>query len=282
MKFQILLLFFVSLIVKAQTVTILDAATKKPVPFATLLLKQNNKIVYGTYAQEDGVVVLNKTDFDGAEVSCIGYKTFFIAKDNLKDTIQLTKGAIALKEVVITKKIKPSKPVALGYLKAKRTIEVMAMQGSEAVVFIPNPANEPRVIESFTYKGYTVEGYKFAFRLHFYKIDPATQEPGEELAHEDIVRYVDNKSKRFVETNVSEYGMVMPADGVYAGIEWLSCTDPDGVVAGEKDYKWYNSNVEYTDDEAIITYCRQRLGDAKWIKTYKGHNAAYGIKVAAQ
>ncbi|WP_116789715.1 hypothetical protein [Flavobacterium psychrotrophum] len=282
MKFQIILLFFFSVIVKAQTVTILDANTRQPVSFATLLLKQGGKIVFGTYASENGTVVFSKVDFDVAEVSCIGYKTVFIAKDDLKNSILLAKDAIALKEVVITKKIKPSKPVALGYLKTKRTIEVMAMQGAEVVVFIPNPANEPRAIESFTYKGYTVEGYKFAFRLHFYKIDTATQEPGEELAHEDIVRYVDNKSKRFVETNVTEYGVIMPADGVYAGIEWLSCTDPDGVVAGEKDYKWYNSNVEYTDDEAITTYCRQRLGDAKWIKTSKGHNAAYGIKVAAQ
>lgn len=274
-------LFFISTIpLSAQNIIIADVETKETIPFATVLLKAQDKIVHGDYTSEKGKYKVSTVKFDTAEISCIGYKTKTVPAENLKaGTVFLEKQPYQLDEVKIYKNSKNTKSSTLGYAKASKKSVVAAKQGGEVVVFIASNYEEPKYIKSFIFKPYT-SSISPAFRIHFYKKMPDTDLPGPEIVKGNIVQYVDNKSRKKVEADIAEYGIEIPPEGIFAGIEWLSATNSEGEIISPKSSEWYNINIEYNSHiEGSYTFYRHRLEDMEWKKTLGIHNASFGITV---
>lgn len=277
----ILLALIVTIMANAQTIKVLDGATQQAIPYATVLFYNQGKIVSGMYAGEDGVAAFKGDNFDAAEFSCIGYKTLMVPKENVKDTVLLTQEPYEMAPLTITKTNNGSgqKSVALGFAKSKKSTVVVAKQGAEVAIYIKNSNGKPQTIKSFVFKAEIRENYRTAFRVHFYKKDAYKAGPGEEIAHGDIIKYLNRKSKKAIEVDVLGYQIELPAEGIYAGIEWLSSTNPEGVVLGPDDSNWYNTLIEYNTADASVTYYRYRLNDLKWGVVAKGYNASFGITV---
>ena len=103
--FRILFLLTISL-VEAQTLTsvLLDSVTKKPIPYATVLL--NNK---GVITNEEGrftfMLDTNMTSADSLKISCIGYESVGKPLNQFDgNVINLSPKAIELREVIVSNK----------------------------------------------------------------------------------------------------------------------------------------------------------------------------------
>jgi hypothetical protein len=263
-----------------QSFKILDSESKSPVPFATALLIENGKPATGYYADEEGSVVISSTKvYDRVELSCIGYAGKTITKDKLADgVIYLERIAYTLDEVVVSVNAKPTE---VGFTKGRGKYHPAAKRGAQAVLFIENAGGKEKRVKSFVFKASTPKKFRTAFRIHFYKKDVLTGMPGEELPHEDIVKYIDaGKGVKAIEVDVTSFGINLPVDGMYAGIEWLSSTNAEGKVLGDEDYEgWYQTNIEYnTDLDVSRTYVKLGLEDLEWKATSSG-NASFWLKV---
>lgn len=59
MKHLLLLLFSITA-AYGQNLTIVDKATNEPVPFATVLLSKGDKLVFGSYCNDGGEILIDK------------------------------------------------------------------------------------------------------------------------------------------------------------------------------------------------------------------------------
>lgn len=264
----------------AQSLQVLDSETNEPVPFATILFVENNKTGEGYYADEKGKFKIPDSKvFDEVRFSCIGYASKTIAKDKLADGIVLLKRiTYQLDEVIVSAGAQSSE---VGQKVMKGRINTAASLGAQVVLFIENPDKNEKKIKSFVFKSSTPKNYKTAFRIHFYKKDTVSGGPGEEMPHRDIVQYINpGKGIRQVEVDVAPYGILLPAEGLYAGIEWLSSINAEGKVLGRNDYEgWYSTVIEYNCGKGTPqTYYKQELEATEWQAVEKC-NATFWLKV---
>jgi hypothetical protein len=131
--FIFVLLFYVSLSF-SQIVRVCDEDDKKPIPYVTVLLTNQNRIVGGDYCDNNGFIKIDdKMVFDKIELSSVGYKNKILDKITLiNDTIYLKKETINLEEVIVSKK----KVQLLGYTNLKKIQSPGMGKGLERVVFI--------------------------------------------------------------------------------------------------------------------------------------------------
>src|SRR3972149_12101990 len=99
---------------------IFDAATKEPVPFASIAL---NDGIHGTISDINGAFFLEKkTDADSVYISCMGYKkAIFPLKSNAFQEIDffLESANIEIEEVVVSPGENPAHPI-LRQIKANK------------------------------------------------------------------------------------------------------------------------------------------------------------------
>ena len=283
-----LLLFIIGVSTHAETFTVLDSATKQPVPFATVLLKSDTNIVYGNYCGRDGKIDIDfEKSFDNAEISCVGYQNRIIDKASLTNTILLNKDIIDLDEVVINKTIRNFN--LWGYTNFKMDFIVGLGKGMEEVVFIDNAARTPLLVKSFMFRIEKAKS-KIAVRVHFYKKIANKMEPDEEMLTEDLVTYIEPKTKGAVEVDVSGFNVYLPAEGAFIGIEALGkVDDATGDFVDDTQYGDVGLRLEYNYRQGIpATFVRNRFRIKAWDNNLdnqlglddpdKHLNASFGIK----
>src|SRR5690554_5434329 len=108
------LLFFLlkSLLFYSQTFEIRDFLTKKPLPFATIILDNQN----GFYTNENGVFQLDR-EYKSITISYVGYESYTTKVETLKDTIFLKPITYNIEEVTITNSKNSLEKI--GFLKSK-------------------------------------------------------------------------------------------------------------------------------------------------------------------
>lgn len=276
----------------SQEVCIVDSLTKKPLMYTNARFYLNNKVIGGVYCDENGKITINKINFDNVEFSLIGYNTKTIGKNAIQDTIILNQIAIPLNEIKIQRDIK-NKTTSLGYVRYKKKIRLSASKGFELVVFIDNPFKQPKEIQSFLFKVKKQGKFKTALRIHFYKKNSAKLIPDEEILTEDIIQYIDGKTKELFEVDVTKYQLQLPVEGAFVGIEWLGVLDEK---SGEFKIADSNSEATYIDindkTNLPLTFMRSKFENPKWENTenmkteskniidYENYpNASFGIKV---
>jgi hypothetical protein len=289
-SFIVILLFFKASLSFSQTILVYDEENKKSIPYVTVVLTSQDKIVGGDYCDENGFMKIDdKIVFDKVELSCIGYESKLIEKLALKnDSIFLKNKAINLDEVVISKNNLATS--LLGYTDLKKYQYVGTGKGLETVVFIENNANKPLSLSSFLFKVRKLKK-KTAIRIHFYKKRLDRFEPGEEILTEDIVEYLYENTQGLVEIKIAKYGLELPVEGIFVGIEALGVFDD--ITKTYVDTRIFEEDLglEYnTKIEKSITLLRNRFRVKIWgdqnenfrraIPNFKKFlNLSFGIKV---
>jgi hypothetical protein len=282
-------LFFYTTILLSQNIYVQDFESKEPVSFANIKYIKNNNIVDATYCDEKGYINLNNNNpFEKIEISCVGYETITIYDFPKEKIVFLTKKKIILDEVIISKKSINFSD--LGYTKNKKKITLSASKGFQLCEFIENPNKEEKLIQSFLFKVKRKKNYKTAIRVHFYKKAINKVEPGEEILTEDIIHFIDGKTKEMVEINVLKYRLELPIEGAFVGIEWLgNFNEETGEFISGDDKNWSDTSIELNDlIEEPLTFIKSRIKSNEWANTeklktnlkFKNYpNASFGIKV---
>ncbi len=179
MKNLLFLLFVVNLSMAQTTLSgkVLDAATKEPIPFASVGIKGKN---IGTVCNENGIFEIQLKDFnttDSLKISSIGYlaQSFNLSKvkDFNNETIYLKPNDVLLNELVI----KPTKTITkvLGNKKYNTNIHCSFQgadknfKGVEAAIKANNKKGRLVWIEDFNF--YITKNLiddSITFRLNFY------------------------------------------------------------------------------------------------------------------
>jgi len=267
----------------SQTLKILDAATQKPIPFATVLLKQEDKIVYGTYCSDNGeVIIAANKEYSFASFSCVGYKDKTIQKSLLAEIIYLEPEVYSLDEVVLTgKKLKDT---LIGAFENRRETYTEIDTKHQYAYFFENTFKGRAVIKSFVFKVATVR-YKTALRIHIlkkidckwgYKIKGDTTQyfydsfiPDNDLLNENIIVYINPQKKGTVEVDLSTYNFEIPAEGIFVGIECLAFYDDEG-----KELNTTESRTEIAFHETVTDNYGKKISlvnsfwvnHNKWVK----------------
>lgn len=261
MKYLFIILFIITgSSALAQSIRVTDAATKKPVPFATILLKNAGKAISGFYTAEDGSAIIPQTDFEIAEFSCLGYETQSISKNAITETISITPKAIELDEVAISgRKLKDS---LIGEYKEKRSKkQVIAIENTLAV-FFENTFGKEMPIKAVWLKLAKIK-YTTAIRIHIYKRRDYVQEywsmddagktvksyesyiPDTDIYEENIIAYIKPAGGKEAKIDLSEYNLFLPKEGAYIGFEVVGNFDAAGApvkTTSPKELTWIETH----------------------------------------
>jgi len=221
---------FACLIVNAQNLTVLDAATKRPVPFTVVTAILRGEPVSRDYCNQDGTLTVSVKNYEMLQFSCLGYKEVVIKKSDVGAEVLLQPDAFELDEVVISGK---TDVVTVGYIDKKKLDFSGTAAGFQDAVFIPNTLGSATTVKSFLFKIVNSKN-RFAYRLHFYKPSLMAHTPGEEITHDNIIGFVEKDAKGLTELDLSAYAVEFPLEGVYVSIEGLGTCDANGTITDAK------------------------------------------------
>ena len=266
---------------------IYDSINHLPISFAQLNIFKNDIKQNGIYSDKNGILII-KNDFNKIDFVCNGYDSKTISIKELKDTIFLNKKIIELDEV----NIKPNNGeyYELGFTKENKKSSLSSVLGIEVVCFVENNSKKEQIIKSFLCKIHKRENFTSAVRLHFYKKGKESLKPEKEITTENIICYIEGKSKKTHDIDLTRYFITLPEDGAFIGIEWLGEFDKQNNVF--IDSQKYDTRIELNDSiNEPNSFIRNRLNGNGWgnlsqnLKTHTNNkseaflNASFGIKV---
>lgn len=219
----------------SQNIQLINNIDKSIIPYANATYFYNNEIVGGDYTDINGYldVKLDKK-IDRIEFSAIDYLNLKINLPINTEKIYLLPMAYILNEVVVTNN---EKYESLGLADENKKYNLGIGKGLEEVLFIENKSKKTLIIKSFLFRIKKVNN-KIAVRVHFYSLNPNKFEPKDELLTKNIIYYLEEKTKGIVEINVQEYGIELPKEGAFVGIEALGVVNEiDGSFDDEVDYR---------------------------------------------
>ncbi|MCH8555992.1 MAG: hypothetical protein LAT76_12600 [Schleiferiaceae bacterium] len=258
------------LAVDAQQTVIYDRQHRIAVPLAHFLVFQDGAIQEGLYSKENGVVNWKRTnDFDSILVSSIGYATLRVFPATpLADTFFLMPTATLLEEIVVSNEIDP----LVRYLGEKRLKwpdcqpVKSFVSNAETVLKIENPYQQPKRIKNFVF--YTKRRWNSkagSLRLVIYS--NAAGKPGEILLSK-VISKADFKTKK-VTVNISNFGLELPLEGVFVGLDFLGCpainSPNDGDQTDEScTHSYYRNQYSKPGLMSGVHFWRYYLKDAQW------------------
>lgn len=227
---------FCSLIAFSQEkVQIIDSQTKKPIGFATITFGDG----LGSYTNENGEFIFEKKQ--NFSVSMLGYKTLSVSETEFKNSIELDIEPFLIDEIVVSnkkekQKISKQKP----YWRNSTWLDSYTPQiGNEIAVLIPNEKNQDMTLSKITIPVATNPMRIFdknknplksrddfphtIIRIQFYKNE--NNSPKELLYSDRIIANVHNSKEKFKEIDLENYGIDIPENGLFVGIEFIGFSD---------------------------------------------------------
>lgn len=269
-----------------KTAVVVDSAYKKPISFANASFYFTNIPQKGDYSNELGILKI-PANSNKVIISCQSYEEKVI--DNFRDTIFLKQIPINLKEIIIDSK---SKHITLGLINEKKMLSIGGSKGIETVIFIENLEREEKTIKSFLFNVKRKDKYLTAVRFHLYKKHENKFQPGEEIMQHDIVKLINGKTKGEISIDLSTFGLTIPVEGIFAGIELLGILDEKTGEFIDGSSKWNDTAIDYNYSvNKSITFMRDRFKSNIWdnserlkkdlsnIKSENYPNASFGITV---
>jgi hypothetical protein len=220
------LLFFINLCGFSQNLTVKDLVTQQPVPYVSVYFLVDGNTITGLSATDGGTFALPLQNFNQLKFSCIGYEDKVVEKSNLTNVVYLQPKATQLEEVLVGN---TSKPAKLGYFEGKKGRLLGLLKDTEEIVYIRNTYKKPVVLQSFSMKVKKAIVTDVA-RLVIYKVQDTVKHtaPGETLLQEDIVFKIATGTEGVVTVDLSEYNILLPAEGAYIGVDIIECYDANG------------------------------------------------------
>lgn len=268
---------------------ITETTTKKPIPFAHIILKSQNRMIKGEVGAENGGYHISfaKDSInmnDSLYFSCIGYVGFAISATKLKDTqtldVQLEPVVYQLSEFVVKPTDFKRRAKSLGYNRWNNCFgKYFYSYGSEVALYFPNNDSLRGIISGARF--YIKEdGFpETKFRVNVYNAN-ANGSPGQPILLESVIASA-TKGNQWVVVDLSKYQLEIPKNGFFIAMEWL----PESKnKAYKKDWaaKSFNGQVlggaNKDIDEPSFQWSRSLGGD--WMHPrYERFRVVRGLKV---
>lgn len=211
-----------------QRITVCDARTHEGISYAAVVFYQAKVLNGGVYTDSTGIVILSVPEqTDQLVITCVGYhsRNLFLG-EFLADTISLEPVNILIPEITVYPKNKMNRMIEMGYAKNSSWRAYGDYKNNVLAVFVENTAQRDMLITKLLYKIRQETRQKTIFRVHLYAAGTDRKTPGRELITSNSVFYVNgNHNSHAVSYDVSALKIVMPADGMFVGLEWIGFND---------------------------------------------------------
>ncbi|MBN8833135.1 MAG: hypothetical protein ABS68_05300 [Niastella sp. SCN 39-18] len=202
--------------------TITDSKNGKPVPFATIALKKENR---GVNADLKGrfEIAINDLLADTLVITSVGYKKRMISVlgtvNNLN--IALEPDIYTLKKVVVKKR---GAEMGIGLFKTCSNAYMMPNDSMWQLAKYFNVGKENQQLIKIKICTRTINSTT-KFRLRIYNIDSTNQQPAENLCNEIIEA---TASGKITTVDVKKYQIYIPQKEFFIAIEWIAI--PENLV----------------------------------------------------
>lgn len=242
---KLLLLFLLPIVAFAQEIRwwegkIISTTNKDAVSFATVASYPAFKV---SSADEVGQIRFLYALTDTIKVFCLGFEARTLMGSQLANITEITLNPVVfqLKEV----QVRPEKVVRewRGNQKKRTRFGLSLMPGAKLALFIPNNGAKEGSISKVRYflTNFSQNGsYRIPFRVQLYTVGKKG-EPFKPIL-EDIVM-VQAVHSHWVEVDLSQYQIVLPVEGFFVGMEFLS--------KEEYDYQTEKITVKHKDGTKI-------------------------------
>jgi len=279
-----------SLFAIGQDITIIDASSKKSVPFATISFGDGK----GTFADDDGVFRFSRKlykDIDSLFISSIGYEDLAIATQNLGKEILLFQEANKLDAVMLTVELngkfkkKKEKPIAHDnfFNCWLPTVE------SEIAVRFDRVENQPTRIsllkfpiikeESQVSKKGKLRAFSTMIRVMFYDVENG--KPAHRSFYPSMTHIVNEKSDDIIELDIDHLNINIPKNGIFAAIQVLGYTTPDGKLIKAKKYREIDTirgiQKVSTTYRPLLPFTNKIEGKKTWVRRIFYNNKQWGL-----
>lgn len=214
-KLLCVLVFFVGLVIPAQTKGVVLDQNGKPIPYVNIWVENEN---IGASSKENGTFVINVNDTNKNLIfSALGFEKK-IVKASDAAVVRLNESVTQLNEILILNK------------KETKEIEIGKTDNSIYQAF----ENGPRIDAKFSPYNPVYKKTKFikavsvrtdskiddaTIKIHLYEVDSEGL-PGKELLEKDIIVSV-KKGQRITIFNIASHNLTISKKGIYVAIERL-------------------------------------------------------------
>ncbi len=240
--FLVYLIFFSVVNTQSQTHVVVDANTKRAIPFAAIKYSDEKQ---GFYTDEQGRFSLKNGAKNKIQISCLGYKPAYKSITQLKDSTFLEVEDIAIREIIV--KSHKTKLKKIGYANKLKFMSWYLKPFDEFGIFMKPtkkfPSNIIRSIlipiEKTTFK--KINGkwklikpkFKTAFRLNVYKFSEQNIQ-GKSLLSKSIMVYCNQNSDKIIHVDISDERIEFSEDGIFISIQMIGEIDENGNVIEKK------------------------------------------------
>lgn len=216
---------------------IYEAGKDSPIPFANISFLNSLK---GTSSNEEGYFYMDIPETylpKKIHISSLGFKDTIVtaAQIRAKQKIRLREETYELDEVVVAHamgNVQVLNPISSYDIKSGFT---SAATPWVLALYFPNIGAAKKYVEQVTV--FLQKNAKFTgqsrFRLRVFGVNPNNKKPGNDILRKNVILESD-PDKDFVSIDLSEFGIQVPREGIYVGLEWIFLP-----------YNWYVVNYEH-------------------------------------
>lgn len=198
---------------------VVDKETQKSIGFASIYYKSRN---LGIYSENDGSFNISIVPADTLVISAIGYQSIEIPSSDfmLHKVIELVSVTYELENVLIEESAISkigNKKLVVGNLSTKKSALISGMKGRTVAVLITSKQISLGYISVLNFGISSVNDA--LIKVHIFDVDEDGK-PGEPLLLGDNIVKVKRGQKK-VKFPLKDRLVLMPANGVFAAIEWI-------------------------------------------------------------
>lgn len=276
----ILLSLFIANLSKAQDILVKDIYTNEPVAFATVSFGDG----LGTFANAQGLFRFSKKlypEIDTLFISSIGYRELSIATKDMMSEIPLEPAASELATVVINADL-------TGKYKTREVDEIahddyfncwLPTVESEIAIKIERYEGDPTLIshlklpivleESQRSKKRDIRKFSTLFRVMFYDVEDDGS-PSFQSYYPSKTFIINQESDEVHELDISDLSISIPKTGIFAAIQVLGYTKPDGELINAKKYREIKTRTGYTKISTtyrpLLPFTDKIQGKKTWVR----------------
>ncbi|WP_375447256.1 carboxypeptidase-like regulatory domain-containing protein [uncultured Fibrella sp.] len=230
-------------------VNIKDAATQRPLAYATVY---SAKMQTGIYSTENGLVEWTLDASDTVTVSFLSYQTQKIVVSVLREAneILLKETPLSLDEVVIKSSSKRKNIYRIGFYDDDTEFDAWGVGiGCIAVNNIANNTGKIGYLKTlFIDSGKAKkQPHRALARVRIYASDGIRKSPGRDLLNQNIIFDIPRFATH-VQVDLSPYTIIFPLEGLFIGFEFLGFDTKKGLVTDWKLQTGANVTSTKRDD----------------------------------
>jgi hypothetical protein len=222
-KLLIILLFTFQGLVFSQTINkgIICNSQKVPLPYTNIVSLKKN---IGVSTNEKGEFELNSIyNDDTIKITNIAYYPMLVAVKSLEkiDTIFLLDNIKVLEDVIVQNFGSFKKEQELGFINFPNNASFNLLPGGQLAIFIENLAKRQAWIKELSFKVKKNGSCKNSIRVRLLELDSLGIAPSFDLLNENVI-INSSELKKVNHINLTNYKILLPADGVFVVLEWVA------------------------------------------------------------